>query len=222
MWRWLAGFIDVGEEGCFGEFHEEDYLLPGDGGEVLVEMRWSSRVWMGTRVSRKQGSPLMRPLSIHTTVLMAAWTPVGMPMLEHVAVRWGYCLMGRERCVAQPCLRENREIREFADGGEVCLFEFGEVVENFGFRHAGGEPAEYVPDGDSEASNASLTGALPCFNCDPGIHVRGIAGTDSLKTRTAPEDRCRSRFYSGSLRRFLRLRLRARASFTRFFSPGFR
>ena len=185
--RGLGGFVDVGEEGCFGEFEEEGCLLAGDGGEVFEELVEIDVVEEGL-----DGDAGAAEAGFATNAILVDPDDAvdgGVEVGRHSDIRAGWNCWGY--CPERPMLGSTRDGGESVDGGEVCLFEFGEVVENFRFRHTGGEPAEHIPNGDSQAADAGLAGTLPCFDCDPGIHVRRIAGMGSLKTRTAPEDRCR-------------------------------
>ena len=57
---------------------------------------------MGTRVLRKQGSPLMRSLSIQMMLLMVAWRSADIPTLEQVGTAGA--IAPRGLCWGQPAM----------------------------------------------------------------------------------------------------------------------
>jgi hypothetical protein len=58
-------------------------------------------------------------------------------------------------------------------GEDVLLGEVGEVGEDFGVGHAGGEVGEDVVDGDSHSSNAGFAAAFAGFEGDDVLVVHG-------------------------------------------------
>jgi hypothetical protein len=58
-------------------------------------------------------------------------------------------------------------------GEDVFLGEVGEVSQNFGVGHAGGEVGEDVVDGDAHASDARLAAAFTGFEGDDVLVVHG-------------------------------------------------
>ena len=96
--RRLGGFVDVGEEGCFGEFHEEGCLLPGNGGEVLEEIVEIEVVKQGLD---GDASIAEAGFSAHATFIDPHYVvDGGVDVVRHAVIRacrgvGGYCLKGR-------------------------------------------------------------------------------------------------------------------------------
>src|SRR5260221_2975749 len=57
---------------------------------------------------------------------------------------------------------------ELIHGREVRLFELGMLIEDLLLAHSGAQPAQYVPNRDTQSANTGLSAALTWFNSDPG------------------------------------------------------